>query len=78
MSENMIEYHSHDAVLKNHKIILTGYGPDNIEATVEVESEDISSLYQMSLSSFISTYGENGKILAELWTAIKGIGITHE
>jgi hypothetical protein len=75
MSGHMIELISFDARLKGNAIIITGYGPDDIEIPVQIEADDVREFYEMSVAAFLEKYGQNAKELCSLFTAMNGLKV---
>lgn len=77
MSTDSVTFTDFSARLKNHAIVIEAFGPDDISAKVTIEPDEIWVFYQMTPFAFVSAYGEDAEILAEIFTAIKGIKVSE-
>jgi hypothetical protein len=62
-----------EAVLKNHKIILTAADADGEERKVIVPCEDIHTIYGQSCPQWMEENGDRESSLWELFEAVAGI-----
>ncbi len=77
MSGHMVEYENFESRLKGYGIEITASGRDDEESTVYIPGSDLREFYQLNPASFIDQYGEDAAKLQELFTAVKGIGVSE-
>ncbi len=77
MNKNTMVYTNIEARMKGFNIEITATNPDQEDATVLVENEDIKTLYKMNSAKFFQEHGEDESVLMELFTAINGISISE-
>jgi len=77
MSEAQIVFTAFSSKPKNQAVVIEASGPDFETASVTIEDDEIFFFYQLTPAQFISRYGEDANILAEVFTAIKGIKISE-
>ncbi len=77
MNRNTIEFTGITARMTGFNIELCATAPDDQEETVTVYNSDIKEIYGMNSAKFFEQFGEDSKMLFELFTSINGISVSE-